>query len=216
MDESEQALWDATAAKSIRDSRIAKHVLNDPRSHRMWEARHAELVRPVAEQKNRVPQLLALRDIEIRLVHKRALIDHIRYYRLRGEERDQMFSALYGPKDVIDAIVVEHRRYMMAVSSYLSTHHLIDVMHDPLGRRLLRRYESLYSSYFDLYAQIVRSQDSTLADATKPLMTEIRDKLTGIRQRLKSERPDSSHADFDQQALLARSGRYPMLEYMVG
>jgi len=24
------------------------------------------------------------------------------------------------------------------------------------------------------------------------------------------------HADFDQQALLARSGRYPILDYMVG
>ena len=170
----------------------------------------------MAEQKNRVPQVLALRAIEIRMVHRRALIDYIRYYQLRGEERDQMFSALYGPRDVIDAIVHEHRQYMMAVSSYLSTHHLIDVMHDPLGSRLLRRYKSLYASYFDLYGQIVRSQDSALADATKPLMTEVSDKLANLRERLMAERPDNSHADFDHQALLARSGRKPIEEYMVG
>ncbi len=98
MDESEQALWDAAAAKSKRKSRIAKHILNDSKSHCIWEAKHADLVRPVAEQKNRIPQVLALRDIEVRLVHKCALIDHIREHRLRGRERDHMFSALYGPR----------------------------------------------------------------------------------------------------------------------
>lgn len=216
MDESEQALWDATAAGSDSKSQIAKRILSDPRTHRTWEAGHAELVRPVAELANRAPQVFALRDIEVRLVHKQALIDHIRENELRGKQRELMFSALYGPKDIRDAILIEHRRYMLAVSSYLSTRHLIDVMYDPLGKRLLRRYEYLYASFYDLYGQVVRSQDSALAEAATPFMTEIRDKLAGVRQRLRSERPDNSHADFDQQALLARSGRHPILEYMVG
>ena len=53
-----------------------------------WEARHAELVRPVAEQNSRAPQVIALRDLEVRLVHRRALIDHIREHQLRGKKRD--------------------------------------------------------------------------------------------------------------------------------
>ncbi len=53
MDESEQALWDATDAKSKRESRIAEYILSDPKTHRLWEAGHAELVRPVAEQRKR-------------------------------------------------------------------------------------------------------------------------------------------------------------------
>ncbi len=88
MDESEQALLDATDAKSKRESRIAEHILSDPKMHRLWEARHAELVRPVAVQRKRVPQVFALRDIEVRLVHKRALFDHIRHHELRGLERE--------------------------------------------------------------------------------------------------------------------------------
>ncbi len=53
MDESEQALLDATDAKSKRESRIAEYILSDPEMHRLWEARHAELVRPVAAQGKR-------------------------------------------------------------------------------------------------------------------------------------------------------------------
>jgi hypothetical protein len=216
MDESEQVLLDATDAKSRRDSRIAEYILSDPNMHRLWEARHAELVRPVAEQRKRVPQVFALRDIEVRLVHKRALFDHIRHHKLRGLEREQMFAAFYGPKDIQDAILVEHRQYMLAVSSHLSTDHLINVMYDPLGNRLLRQYPTLYTDYFDLYGHVVRSQGDGWADAAKPLMSEAREQMATVRQHINLEQPDNRHADFDHQALLARSGRYPILDYMVG
>jgi len=216
MDESEQALCDATDAKSRHESRIAEHILSDPIMHRLWEARHAELVRPVAEQGKRVQQVFALRDIEVGLVHKRALFDHIRHHELRGLERDQMIAAFYGPKDIRDAILAEHRQYMLAVSSHLSTGHLINVMYDPLGNRLLRQYAELYRNYFDLYGQVVRSQGGGWADAIKPLMSEAREQMATVRQHINSEQPDNRHADFDQQALLARSGRYPILDYMVG
>ena len=216
MDESEQALLDATDAKSKRESRIAEYILSDPNMHRLWEARHAELVRPVAEQRKRVPQVFALRDIEVRLVHKRALFDHIRHHKLRGLEREQMFAAFYGPKDIQDAILLEHRQYMLAVSSHLSTGHLINVMYDPLGNRLLRQYTALYTDYFDLYGHVVRSQNDGWADAAEPLMSEAREEMATVRQHINSVQPDHRHADFDQQALLARSGRYPILDYMVG
>lgn len=216
MDESEQALLDATDAKSKRESRIAEYILSDPNMHRLWEARHAELVRPVAEQGKRIPQVFALRDIEVRLVHKRALFDHIRHHKLRGLEREQMFAAFYGPKDIQDAILLEHRQYMLAVSSHLSTGHLINVMYDPLGNRLLRQYAALYMDYFDLYGHVIRSQGDGWADAAKPLMSEAREEMATVRQHINSVQPDHSHADFDQQALLARSGRYPILDYMVG
>lgn len=216
MDESEQALRDAVAAKWKRQSNIARHILSDAQSHSMWEAKHAELVRPVAEQTRRTPQILALRDIELRLIHRRALIDHIRRHELRGRDRQQMFDAYYGPRDLIDAIVTEHRQYMLAVSSSLSTRHLIDLMHDPSGKRLIRQYERLYEYYFELYGQVVRSRDAALANATRPLMREVRDQLHILREQIRKARPDHRYADFDRQALLARSGRQPILDYMVG
>lgn len=216
MDESEHALWDAASTKSKGESRIAKHVLNDSKMHRLWEARHAELIRPVAERKNRIPQLFALRDIEVRLVHRRTLIDHIRNHELRGRERDQMFAAFYGPMDIQNAILIEHRQYMLAVSSYVSTDHLIDVMYDPHGKGLLKRYKRHCAAYFELYGEVLRSDDADLANAARPLIKDAGEKIAAIRQRINTERPDSHYSNFDQQALLARSGRYPITEYMVG
>jgi len=35
-------------------------------------------------------------------------------------------------------------------------------------------------------------------------------------KRIHSERPDNCHSSFERQALLARSGRYPIVDYMVG
>ena len=99
---------------------------------------------------------------------------------------------------------------MLAVSSHLSTGHLINVMYDPLGNRLLRQYATLYRDYFDLYGHVIRSQGDGWADAAKPLMSEAREQMAIVRQHINSEQPDHRHADFDQQALLARSGRYPV------
>jgi hypothetical protein len=170
----------------------------------------------VAERRRPIEQVHALREIEVRLVHRRALIDHIRKNHIHGAERDQLFAALYGPKDIVDAILVEHRQYMLAVSSYLSTEHLIDLMSDTEGKRLLRQYESLCEKYFELYGEIVRCQDAILADAARPLMINARERINKVRQRIKSVKSPRSYPDFDRQALLARSGRYPIKDYMVG
>ncbi|MDH4048628.1 MAG: hypothetical protein OEV63_10890 [Gammaproteobacteria bacterium] len=214
MDESEQALRDAAESDTARHARIAQQTLEDPKTHRIWEGVHAELVRPVAANRKRVPQVLALRAIDIRLVHKQALIDHIRMQQLTGRDRKRMFAIFYGPKDLRDAILTEHRQYTLAVSSYLSTDHLIRVMYDPEGARLLKQYEESYMKYFELYGYAVRATEQAWAEALTPLMSETRIKVKQLRDRIVSEAPDDRYADFDQQALLARSGRYPALNYM--
>lgn len=216
MDESEQALWTAAEKNSGTDARIAKQILSDSRTHGLWEARHAELVRPVAEHNGRVPQVIALRDLEVRLVHRRALIDHLREHQIRGSERERLFRVFYGPRDFQDAVLAEHRQYMLAVSSRVSADHLIDVMRDPASSYLVHRYETLYAQYFDLYCHVVGTEDQASADATKLLMTQARRHAEKVRQQINRVRPDNRAANFERQALLARSGRYPILNYMVG
>lgn len=216
MDESEQALWTAAEKNSGTDARIAKQILNDAKAHGLWEARHAELVRPVAEHNGRVPQVLALRDLEVRLVHRRALIDHLRDRQIRGQARERLFRVFYGPRDFQDAVLAEHRQYMLAVSSRVSTDHLIDVMHDPASTQLVRRYEELYAQYFDLYCYVVSTEDQASAEATKLLMTHARRQAEKLRAQIQRIRPDNRAANFERQAMLARSGRHPMLNYMVG
>lgn len=215
MDESEQALRDAAERTSVRESRIARETLDDPRTHRLWEDTHAELVRPVAEHSRRARQVFELRELDVQLVHKRALIEHIRRQELIGKDRERMLAAFYGPKDTRDAILLEHRKYMLAVSSGLSANHLIRVMSDPAGMGLIEQYELLYTKYFDLYGFIVLADDAVWADALKPMMLQLRQQAMRLRKRIHEEESGNQLANFDRQSLLARSGRYPVLDYMV-
>ena len=216
MEESEQALSDAAESASPLESRIARQVLSDSKIHRLWEARHADLVLPVAEHSRRVPQVLALRNIETGLLHRRALVDYLRKNQIVGAQRDKVFRVFYGPKDPMDAILTEHRQYILAVSSRISADHLIDVMHDPISKRLLDLYQSIYSEYFELFCFMVMTEDTAMAEAIKPTMRDARKRANSVRQQLNSIKPDKRYSSFDRQALLAKSGRYPILNYMVG
>jgi hypothetical protein len=216
MDESEQALFSAAQRHSGIDARIAKQIIGDSKTHGLWEALHAELVRPVAEQTGRTPQVFALRDVEVRLVHRRALIEHLREGKLRGRERERLFQVFYGPREIQDAVLAEHRQYMLAVSSRVSTDHLIDVMSDPVSKKLLAAYEACYARYFELYCYVAGSDDRAGAEAAKHLMTNARQQAERLRRQINTVRPDRRAADFERQAALARSGRYPILDYMVG
>jgi hypothetical protein len=214
MDESEQALLEAAQKNAGTESRIAKRILGDSRTHGLWEARHAELVRPVAEEKARAPQIMALRDLEVRLVHRRALIEHIRENEIRDAERERLFSVFYSFKEFPDAVLAEHREYVLAVSSRVCADHLIDIMQDPPSRKLLRLYETTYARYFEMYCYVVGTEDTASADAAKLLMTDLRHEAERVRRLVSTQRPDNRAADFERQAVLARSGRHRALNYL--
>lgn len=214
MDESERALFEAASSSSARRARIAGHVISDIKIHRMWESRHADLVRPVAEESRRAPQLVELRKAEVRLTHKRALIDYVRKHRVKGAARDRVFAAFYGPKETTDAIVTEHRQYMVAVSSRISTDHLIDLMADPVSKDLVRLYERAYDQYFELYCFAASVEDGAMTHAVRAAMGDVAQRAKRIRKRLGELRADDSYSDFDRQAQLASTGRYRALDYL--
>lgn len=215
MDESEQALSDAVEGHRQRDARIARQILGDSKIRRLWESRHADLLLPVAEHGRRTRQIFALRNIAVQLLHRRALIRHIRKNRIVGEERDKLLSIYYGPMDRSNAIMAEHRQYQLSVSSRVSTDHLINVMHDPVSVKLLHEYKNIYSKYFKLYCFVVGCDDTTTADATRPELAILRRRAMQMIKRIHSERPEGGHSSFEREALLARSGRYPIQDYMV-
>jgi hypothetical protein len=216
MDESERALSDEAEYGSRRESRIAREILGDSRNHRLWESRHADLILPLSEQSRRAPQIFALRDLEVRLLHRRALIRHIRWHGLVGDERDKLFSVFYGPRETTNAILAEHRQYSLAVSSRVSADHLIGVMEDPVSTTLLREYERIYTEYFELYCFIVGCDDAETTEAAMPLMLDLRRRAFSMIKRIHSEKPEGNSSSIERQALLARSGRYPIRNYMVG
>ena len=216
MDESEYALRHACDSSSQRVSRIVNTILGDSQKYKIWESRHADLLLPVAEHNNKKRQMMALRNLEVQLVHQRALFRYLRDQRVRGEPRRQLFRLFRATRDYREAVLAEHRQYMLAVSSRISTDHLIDVMHDVNSKRLVRQYEESYADYFKLQCFLATTEDSIFIELVRLTMRDARKELQHKRQRIESESPVSDGDSFDRQAILAQSGRYPVLNYMVG
>lgn len=184
--------------------------------YQLWEARHADLLLPVAEHGNKKRQIMALRDAEIRLVHQRAFFKYLRANKVRGERRRRLFRTFHSTLDYNDALLTEHRQYMLAVSSRISADHLIDVMNDPKSKSLPIKYEQLYTRYFKMQCYVLGMGDGNCVELIRSVMGDARVELRQLRQHIEAEPPDSGCASFDRQEALARSGRYPVLNYMVG
>ncbi len=216
MDESEYALHGAADSSSLRVSRVVNTVLQDSRIYGMWESRHANLMLPVAEHSDKKRQIFALRKAEVQLVHQRALFNYLRANAVRGEERRQLFRIFHSTRDYHETVLVEHRQYMLAVSSRVSADHVVDVMYDPNSKILLHQYEKLYSRYFDMKCYVAGMGESDCIDLVRAGLGDARDQLRRVRRSIESEPPANACGSFDRQELLARSGRYPILNYMVG
>lgn len=214
MQESEIALEHALTDESPDTSRVASQVLGDVKIHSLWETHHAQALLPVAEHRKRRAQILELRKLETKQLHRSSLIKFIRTHQVTGPMRDRLFSVFYGPKDPIDAILTEHRHYLLSESSYLSGEHLIGLMHDSVSQDLLRLYSNAYETYFSLFCFISCSRDSVLADAMRISMRDARDRVNRLRNRIMTEKPIPGYASFDREAMIAETGRHQAINYL--
>lgn len=214
MEASEIALQDATESPFPRDARIATTVLNDTQNYREWELRHANLLLPVAEHRAKKRQVVALRQAEIHLVHRRALFTYLQTHELSDKQREALFRLFHSTLDYQAAILTEHRQYMLAFSSHISNDHIIDVMQDETSVRLLDQYETIFGRYFEMKCYIASSNDSYCVDLIRSSVREIYGQLLRIRRRIETEPPAVDFGDFHQQELLARSGRYEIQNYL--
>lgn len=213
MDESEQALLEASQSRSGQKARISGQILGDDKIHRLWEARHAKLLLPVAEHRKTGQQIVDLRVIGTNLIHGTAFIEYIRDQEMRGPQRERFFARYYGLMDYQSAILAAHRSYMLSVSSMVSTNHLIDVMYDPVSHRLLQQYADIYRQYFELNTYAAGDNDALCSSALLPIIISTKKQLANIRRRLLTEAPHTQCNEIERQACLARSGRYPALNY---
>lgn len=214
MDVSELALQDAAESSQPRDSRIATTVLHDSQKYRHWESRHADLLLPVAQHSRKKPQIVALRNAEVDLVHRRAFFNYLQDHEVRGEQREKLFRLFHRTLDYDAAVLLEHRHYMLAVSSRISTDHIIDVMDDVNSTRLLKQYEKIFARYFEMKCYVAYSENSDCTNLVYESMRELRKQLLRIRGRIESVPPSGDGGNFDRQELLARSGRYEALNYL--
>jgi hypothetical protein len=214
MDVSEFALQDASESSLPRDSRIATTILQDNQKYRQWEARHANLLLPVAQHSHKKRQIVALRNAKVELVHRRALFNYLQAHEVRGIQREQLFRLFHSTMDFEDAVLAEHRHYMLAVSSRISTDHIIDVMADNNSTLLLSQYASIFARYFEMKCYVACARDSSCIQLVYRSMRELKGQLLEIRRHIESQPPSGDGGNFDRQELLARGSRYEALNYL--
>ena len=215
MDASEYALHNAVESDEPRESRIATTIIDDHQKYREWELRHANLLVPVAEQKAEKYQILALRKANVNLVHRRALFTYLQTHPLNRRVRAQLFRLFHSTMDLNEAILVEHRQYMLAFSSGLSTDHITDVMHDERSSFLVDQYEKTFARYFEMKCYMANAGENTMTrQLVNAALRDSQGRLLRLRRRMETELPRQSHGSFEQQELLARSGRYEIQNYL--
>ena len=111
----------------------------------------------VADARLRDPQVLQLRSIAIEQVHRTAIVNYLRHGRITGAARDQTIALFHGISDVRDATLAEHRNYLLAASTQVCTHELLDLVGDREGHKLVRRYELAYAQYFAMFCDRARA-----------------------------------------------------------
>lgn len=214
MNASEFALQDATKSALPREARIATTILDDDKKYKEWELRHAALLLPVAEHRQKKYQILELRSAEMQLVHRRALFTYLQTHTVSDKKRKELFRLYHTTLDFQDALLTEHRHYMVAVSSHISTDHIIDVMDDFTSTSLLEQYEKTFARYFEMKCYIACAHDSHTVALVRNSLRDLQAQLLRIRRRVLTSPPEPRKGSFEKHELLSRTGSYEVQNYL--
>ncbi len=181
MDESERALWRADCLPDYYRLPI-RQVLHDCARYHSWEVSHARLMRHVAREGQPIGQAFSLREATVRMIHRRGLFDYLRTHNVRGAARERLFEVFYGPMDFSEAVLCEHRQYLLAASSGYCGEMLVEAIHDSHGLGLLDRYEEVYRDYFEVFGRFVTADVTGERDLVPVLRSAM------LKQRMASDR----------------------------
>jgi hypothetical protein len=186
MEESEARIENIARAGAPTQANIARRMLDDLQAYRRWEAEHDRLMRGIANGKNRMGQLAALRSTAFSLIHRKALFEYLRDEQVRGQRREQILAQFSSQRDYVSAVVAEHGRYVRSAASYLCSSHVgSNVMFDTLFETPLAEYEELYASYFRTYCNsMFAADDNALAKSMLPVLVDLKKQLSEWRRAL--------------------------------
>jgi hypothetical protein len=162
----------ALSSSDINEQLVARRILENPSAWSQWEKEHSGLMRQLADCGVRRAQVAALKHANFRLLHGKALFQHLRRNGVRGSERARVVEYFRPGRNYPNAVVAEHGVYLRKACSYLCTSHVgTDVVEDPMFLDPMQRYEELYTEYFNVYCGVLLGTPSGVAQgALLPLL----------------------------------------------
>jgi len=132
---------------------IARRISESATSWEQWERAHSDLMRRVAGCNARL-QGEELKQTTFRLLHGKALFQHLSRAEVRGDERMRLLAHFRPGRSFEAAMISEHGDYLRKALSFLCTNYLgAEVVGDPAFIDPMQRYEEMYCEYFDLYCR---------------------------------------------------------------
>jgi hypothetical protein len=142
----------ALRSDDAKEHLLAQRVLATPASWSAWELEHSGLMRQVADFVVLRNQAVALRHASLRLIHGKALFEHLRKHNVRGGARAKILAHFHRTMIYEHAVIAEHTVYVRKACSYLCASHLgTGVVQDPAFLDPMQQYETLFTEYFELY-----------------------------------------------------------------
>jgi hypothetical protein len=217
MEYSEYYLARLVHSDQPQQAELASRLLENVPLYSNWEQSHARLMRGVAVAARPKKQLIELRRISFRTLHRKAPFEYLRARRITGLARRHLIQKLFGTQQHYGRIVVrEHAAYLSSACSFLCTDSLCgDVLGDEAFSEALSEYESAYAEYYRAYCDTLLAADNDSAASLQALLPYLRYQLKVIRDHLLDGAPQKS--DFKElQSLFAASGdtqKLPVLNY---
>ena len=143
MRESTDRIESALRGEDDRERQVAYRLAENSATWQRWESEHSSLMHQVADFGVLRNQAAALRQAALRLIHGKALFEHLRRKEVRGNERARMLNHFYPARGYQYALIAEHGVYVRKACSYLcATHVGTGVVNDPAFLDPMQHYES--------------------------------------------------------------------------
>jgi hypothetical protein len=181
---SEQRLLQASQSEDSREAMVADRVLSNPSTQRLWHSAHSGYMHDVADHRRPGRQVTALRSVSMRLIHRKALFEYLRDDAVRGSGRRKIVALFHGSRPYIEALVAEHRTFILCACSQLCTTHIgSTLIADPEFDEDLRHYEALYLEYLRLFCA-VRALEPGQPQPAHELLPYLKFKVNEARQAI--------------------------------
>jgi len=182
--ESERVVNDTAAAGEEIPRRACSQLIADRPRYVQWHSHHELRMDGVAKTRRREPAVQRLRALAVEQIHKAALVAYLRDSRVRGTERAETLRLFHGPADAHDATLAEHRTYLLAMSTQVCAHDLLEMVGDTRGLALIRTYELAYQQYFSMFCERSRALQAGTPYLLGSLLPEVKGTAERLRLRI--------------------------------